>query len=290
MLEKTILERIDFVCQQHLSRKYVVVGKINETVKTFNSVVRTILMAVMMLVAGIVGWQGYSLYYQPRQLLEKQQAELDQVRSELKEREERLAAVNAELAKKAEELERSQLARRLLKMRHRIARLRVVDQVRDPNSEEVTTTVEFYEVNEDGAPVSEERKVYSLRGEQIFIECLVAKFEDEYIEREALDRSTAICLFQRIWGNAQSADEGLAIEGSTTSPTSYRRGGQMSDLEERIWGEFWTIANDPQLAAELGIRAAHGSAPNTKVEKEAVYELELRSTGEFTLKRLAESS
>ena len=272
-------------------------GKINETVQTFNSVVRTLLLATLMIVGGVVGWQGYSLYYQPRKLLEEQkqelsrvQAELDTTQEQLKQRDTELLEVRDELAKKTEELERAELARRLLKMRHRVARLRVVDQVRDPNSEQVSTTVEFYEVNEEGAPISDRKETYVLQGDQIFIECLVAKFEDKYIEREALDRSTAICLIQRIWGNSQSADEGHAIEDATTSPTSYRRGGQMSELEERIWSDFWTIANDPQLAAELGIRAAHGSAPNTKVQKEALYELELRSTGEFTLKRLAENS
>ena len=272
-------------------------GKIIETVNTFNSVARTLLMAALLVGAGIVGWQGYSLYYQPRQVIEQQQAELDQVRAELEQasvdledRDRQLAELNEELAKTAEELERAELARRLLKMRHRIAHFRVVDQVRDPNSEEVSTTVEFYEVNDEGAPIADQSNTYVVRGEQVFIECLVAKFEDEYIEREELDRSTAICLFQRIWGNSQSADDGFAIESATTRPTSYHRGGQVSELEERIWREFWTIANDPQLASELGIRAAHGSAPNIKVEKEGLYELEIRSTGEFTLKRLLESS
>ena len=120
----------------------------------------------------------------------------------------------------------------------------------------------------------------------MYVECLVAKFEDDYIEQAALDRSTAICLFQRIFGEYQQPQEGYPLDVQRTGPHTYARGGQLSALEQRIWSDFWQIANDPQQAAALGIRAAHADAPSTRVEKGAVYELELRSTGEFTLRRL----
>lgn len=60
----------------------------------------------------------------------------------------------------------------------------------------------------------------------------------------------------------------------------------MSEFEQQIWSDFWNIANDRQKAAEIGIRAAHADAPSTKVQKGATYELELRSTGEFSIRRL----
>ena len=43
---------------------------------------------------------------------------------------------------------------------------------------------------------------------------------------------------------------------------------------------------DPKKAAELGIRAAHADAPSIRVKPGATYELELRTTGEFTLRPL----
>ena len=52
----------------------------------------------------------------------------------------------------------------------------------------------------------------------------------------------------------------------------------MSAFEERIWSEFWNIANDPRQAEELGIRAAHGEAPSIKVRPGKSYLIHLRAS------------
>jgi hypothetical protein len=57
-------------------------------------------------------------------------------------------------------------------------------------------------------------------------------------------------------------------------------------MEKQIWKDFWTIAANPSRAAELGIRAAHADAPSIRVNEGVTYELELRTTGEFTLRPL----
>jgi hypothetical protein len=62
----------------------------------------------------------------------------------------------------------------------------------------------------------------------------------------------------------------------------------MSDFEKKIWDDFWTIANDPARATELGISASHAQAPSIRVEPGVTYELDLRSTGDFTLQRAGE--
>jgi len=72
-----------------------------------------------------------------------------------------------------------------------------------------------------------------------------------------------------------------------SSPTSYARGGKISEFEQKIWDDFWNIAGDRKKAAAIGIRAAHAVAPSIQVRKGVTYELELRSTGEFTLLPLA---
>lgn len=270
-------------------------GKINESVRTFNSVVRTFLFAVLVLGAGVVGWQGYSLYYQPRKLLDEKQQELQELQAQLEQagvdlqqRDEQLQSLQDQLASAEEQLEQAQTAMRLLKMRHRIAHLRVVDQKQAADSERLTSTIEFYEVNDDRAPSSSDKKTFEVEGQVVYVDCWVAMFEDKYIEEAAIDRSTAICLFQRIFGEYQNPKDGFPIDIASTSPTSYARGGQMSDLEKRIWKDFWLIANDNRLAAELGIRAIHGEAPSIKLQEGATYELELRSTGGLSIRRLAD--
>ena len=62
----------------------------------------------------------------------------------------------------------------------------------------------------------------------------------------------------------------------------------MSEFEQKIWDDFWEIASNREKAAEIGIRAAHADAPSTRVREGVTYELELRSTGEVTLRPLAE--
>jgi hypothetical protein len=58
----------------------------------------------------------------------------------------------------------------------------------------------------------------------------------------------------------------------------------MSEFEQKIWDDFWLIANDPARAGELGIFAAHGAAVSMRVRPGAKYELELRSTGDITIR------
>ena len=129
--------------------------------------------------------------------------------------------------------------------------------------------------------------MFVIEGDRVYVECLVAKFEDKYIEQADLDRATAICLFQRIFGEYQEPQEGFPIEEVGSTPTSYARGGKVSEFEQQIWDDFWTIAGDPQRAGEIGIRAAHADAPSTIVKPGVTYELELRATGEFTLRPIA---
>jgi len=266
-------------------------GQVHDTIRTLNSTLRTLLVGVLLVGAGLVGWQGYSFYNEPQQKLAEKQQELESTRTQLLQREQELANRTEELARlgtelqvKTEQVERLETTMTLLKLSHRIARLHVVDQQENADSGQLETTVDFFEVNDEGAPIDDRRRRFKVAGDQIYVECLVAKFEDKYIEHSDLERSTAICLFQRIFGEYQQPQEGFELDKIGSRPTSYARGGQMSDFEKQIWADFWNIANDPQQATKLGIRAAHADAPSTRVRKGKTYELELRSTGEFTLK------
>ncbi|NOY43764.1 MAG: hypothetical protein GXP26_18250 [Planctomycetes bacterium] len=258
-------------------------GGIHESVRTFNSTLRTLIFSVLVGGAGVAGWQGYSLYNEPQQQLAAKQDELDSLRVDLAAREQELLGLGEELDAKNQQLDRARTSLRLLKLSHRIARFRVLDQVENEETGRKLTTIEFYEVNNEGAPIDDRRKKFEIEGEHIYVECLVAKFDDKYIERADLDRSTAICLFQRIFGEYQQPQEGYQLDEMGSSPTSYARGGQISEFEQKIWDDFWNIASDRKKAAELGIRAAHAIAPSTRVKKGVTYELELRSTGEFSL-------
>lgn len=262
-------------------------GRINETVRTVNSALRTLLFGLLLVGAGVGGWKAYSLYNEPQQRLEAKQRELDLLADRLSSRTREVTELTATVRAKDEAIAKLDTSIGLLKLRHRIARLNVLDQQEDPETGKITTTIEFYEVSDEGIPLDDRRQKFEIEGDRVYIECLIAKFDDKFIEENDLDRRTAVCLFQRIFGEFQEPQDGFAIDQEGSSPASYR-GEEISEFEKRIWRDFWTIANDPEQAAELGIRAAHADAPSIYVRKGGVYELDLRTTGEMTLRPLAE--
>ena len=116
-------------------------GSMNDTVRTANSLLRTLLFAALVVGAGFAGWQGYSFYNEPQKKLEEKERELDVVRQDLADRQQQVDTLSADLQAKTEQLEKTETSLRLLKLRHRIARLEVLDQQPIPDTDRVMTTV-----------------------------------------------------------------------------------------------------------------------------------------------------
>jgi hypothetical protein len=256
---------------------------VNDTIKTVNSAVRTLLATVVVIGAAYVGYIGYALYNKPQQELAAKQAELHKALENLQKSSAEIAARDQQIGELNEKLDRAELAMHLLKVRRRLARLTVLDQRDDPALGMPVSRIEFVEINDDGQPIGP-AKQFEIQGDIVYIDYLNVTFDDKYVEASDLDRATSICLFQRIFGEHQQAAEGFQLDEVGTRPTAYARGTAMSDFEKKIWNDFWLIANDPQRAAELGIFAAHGAAVYQRVQPGATYELELRSSGGLTIR------
>ena len=125
------------------------------------------------------------------------------------------------------------------------------DQAGKSSAANLVTKLRFVEVNEQGDPIGE-AKDFDIVGDMVYIDYMRVTFDDKYVAESDLDRSTAIALFQRIFGEHQQAAEGFQLDEVGTRPTAYARGTPMSDFEKKIWSDFWLIANDPQRAAEMG--------------------------------------
>ena len=271
-------------------------GKVNETIKTVNATLRTLLMTALVAGAGYGGYLVYGLYNEPQQKLADKQKELDTTIESLKKanvdlaaRQQEIGQLNTALEEKAAQVERLEVAMKLLKVWRRLARLTVLEQSDDPNSEHLLSRIEFVEVNEDGQPIGE-AKQFDIVGDLVYIDYLRVTFDDRYIEESDLDRSTAICLFQRIFGEHQEAVDGFQLDNVGTRPTAYARGTEMSEFERKIWDDFWLIANDRQRAVEMGIHAAHAAAVAMRVQPGKQYEIDLRSTGDITIRPVENST
>src|SRR3954469_2670898 len=267
-----------------------------EGVRTINSFLRTLLAVFVLGGIGAGGYYGYTTYnakeidaQQKAKALEEKERALADASSRLEKTKTDLAGKIAELQAKEKEIaalnasiKKLELALRYLKIDHRVARFTAVDQTKDETTGEVSSLIEFVELNDEGHPIDTPRQ-FRIRGDIVYIDGWVVKFEDKYVEQADLERGTSLLLFKRIFGSGQKPDDGYPLDEIGSAPRAYARGGKMSDFERKIWDDFWNIANDAERAKQLGIRAAHGGAPFMKVEKGKSYRILLRASGDPTI-------
>lgn len=269
---------------------------LTELIRTVHHLVRTVLgVAVLagLTTAAYIGYRAYQAQQQAadaqaaalaqsQQALAQSQQQLDQARQQIASQAAELAAREARIAELEARVRRLETALHYLKIDHRVARFTAIDQTRDEATGEVSTLVEFVELNDEGHPI-DTPKQFRIRGDIVYIDGWVVKFEDKYVEQADLERGTSLLLFKRIFGSGQKPDDGYPLDEIGSTPRAYARGGKMSEFEKKIWDDFWAIANDPERARQLGIRAAHGGAPFMKVEKGRSYRILLRASGDPTI-------
>ena len=73
------------------------------------------------------------------------------------------------------------------------------------------------------------------------------------------------------------------LDAVGSRPAAYRGGEKISELEQKIWDQFWEFANDPAKAREAGVRAAHGEAPSIKLMPGKRYKILLRASDGLTI-------
>jgi len=255
-----------------------------ESLSTINSLLRTGLAIVLVGLLGAGGWYGYQLYNQGDLALQEKEQQLASVRFELAEQTRRLevkdqeiSALQVNLREKEERIQKLDTSLRLLKVNHRVGWITVQEQDIDPATNQLYTAGQFVEVNDKGELIGKPTS-FRINGDVVYIDNWVVKFEDKYVERAEIDRSTSLVLFRRVFGEHQNPSEGIPIDTIGARPEAYGSDHQMSEFEQQIWADFWTIANDQAKAAELGIRAAHGEAPSMKLQKGKSYKVTLRAS------------
>lgn len=187
----------------------------------------------------------------------------------------------AEARRRVKELE---ISLWLLKVNHRLARIEVVEQGPDPEDpSKIVTRVLFVELDEKGRPVGIEREI-NVQGKVLYIEGLVIKFNDTYVEAGDYLRGTSVAIFKRVFSENQAPSEGVEIDRPRMHPLPHRNDNLPDPYYEDLWERFWDYANDPDLAAEKGVRAMHGEAPSIELRPGKTYRVELRSSGGLSIR------
>ena len=274
-----------------------------QSLATINSFLRTLIALVV--IGGVTagGWMAYQNYFAAdfaakeaadklaaaeRQAEESRlqavslRNERDTALERIVQKDSEIASLNVDIEAKAKQIEKLDTAMRLLKVNQRKARVTVLDAWTDEATGESFSNVEFVELDEQGKPYGKP-KVFKLRGDEFHVDCWVVKFDDKYIEEADFLRSASLVLFKSIYGNVDGPTGGYPLEDVGGRPEAYGDGDKVSDFEKKIWDDLWTIANDPDLAETMGIRAAHGQVNYTKARKGKSYSLDLRASDGLTI-------
>jgi hypothetical protein len=232
----------------------------------------------------------YTNFFSNNLLLQQKQQQLLQVRADLKDVQARAAnqammidQIGADLEASREQVARLDTSLKLLKTNHRIALVEVLRQDANPQSGAVATEFRFQEVNDQGQPVSSSR-TFRVDGDVVYFDYWVIKFADELVESGS-DGASSLCLFRRLYGEFQEPVQGYTLDEANTRPAVYGH-GPINEYEREIWTNFWTIANDQQLAAGMGIRAAHGEAVSMQLQPGRKYQVLLRASDGLTIRPL----
>ena len=224
---------------------------------------------------GYIGVGAYNRHFGMEEDLKARDAKIEELNAGI-------SQLNAEIVVKDQTIRDLDLAVRLLKVDHRLAEIKVLDQ--STNAEgKLTTTIEFVEVNDLGQPIDTPHKA-TIDGDVVYIDAWVVKYDDKLVETGNPLGATSICLFRRLFGEHEKPVDGVALDKSGEEPVIYRQGQQISESEKQIWTQFWEYANNPKLAEKAGVRAAHGEAPSIKLRPDKMYEVELRASGGLTIK------
>jgi hypothetical protein len=196
-------------------------------------------------------------------------------------REERIAALNVELAARDARIQELEAALRLLKVDHRVARLEVLGQT-PTSGGAVETKLRFTELRPDGAPLKAPLEL-AVRGKRVYVEALVIRFDDTYVERGDALRGTSVCLFQRVFGDQQEPAQGPSLDASGQLPRAYADEEGPDPFYADLWTHFWEYAHDLRAAEAKGVRALQAEAPSIEAQVGRSYRLELRASGGLVL-------
>ena len=111
-----------------------------------------------------------------------------------------ISALTTELARSEQLRRQSEAARLLLKVNHRAALMEVLEQGPDPTDpEQILTRVRFVELDAAGKPAGTPQEI-TVQGTRVYLESLVIKFDDTFVEGGDALRGTSVCLFKKMFG------------------------------------------------------------------------------------------
>ncbi|MBL1216558.1 MAG: hypothetical protein D8M59_03595 [Planctomycetes bacterium] len=165
----------------------------------------------------------------------------------------------------------------------RMAQIIVTDQHTDPVTGSVLfTALLIAELDENGRVCN--RSQVTIPGRIAYFEGLVVKFEPDCVATAEPLRGHSLALLRRVYSESLAPDQGFPLDTPGSIPGAYRtHSPAAAEFEQMLWSRFWTLANDPAMAAELGVRVAQGEAVYKPMLPGRLYELTIDAIGGLNL-------
>lgn len=220
----------------------------------YRAIVRTILFALLAVVAAGIGWFYLHTTADTRKI------------AELEEKTQQLRAVVDRLTTDK-----------------RVADLFVLDQ--QTNAGHSKTDVLFVEYNRKGEAMP--ARLFTIEGEAAHVEAMVIEFNRDLVVANDPLKGHSIALFTRIFGDDQAPSTGPRIDVPGSVPLFYRDvDSHVVEFEQKLWQQFWQFESDKTLREASGVRVATGKGVWGPLEKGYRYTITLEPTG--NLSRTAE--
>lgn len=263
-------------------------SELMNNVKTINSAVRTMLVVGACGVVGYGGWFGYDNYVKPSVQAKQAIADLADLKAQFAKTETALKQTAEELEASQELNDRLETSMKLLKVDRRIANVTVLEKGKNEEGNPFME-VSFTEVDREGEPVGSSKN-FTILGDKFYVDGWVATFEDKYIEQADELRSASIFAFKSIYGDAEMPRDAQRLDTDSyqNGPPGVYFDDQQREFEQKIWGDFWKVCNDPHLQHELGIRAIQGQTSYVQPLEGKTYQINIRASGGMSLKPIEE--
>lgn len=169
---------------------------------------------------------------------------------------------------------------RRLSASRRIAQVDVIDQSADSLGNPIHMLL-WQEIAADGS-LGLPQHVQAV-GDLVYFEAAVIKFAEEDVAAGTPDRESSLAMFRRIFGDQQVPAGVPSIASSSLSAVSGEAAG-VASLDARLWELFWQMMDDPELAAQYGVRVANVEAPAVLLRPGQVWEIVLDADAGLSLR------
>ena len=253
--------------------------------------VRNLIMGTFAAITAFWSYQLYDYTSEQRREIEQRDAQIASLETDVQTGLEEIARKDvqierqaAEIEEQAAEIDRLELARQLLRLDHRVATIEVLRQgPAEDGSGQVETEILFTELDDAGDPIADGEPI-TIKGTRLYLDGLVIKFEDDYVEQGDHLRGTSVCLFERLFSDSVAPENGVPIDSRYRHPLPFRGDDLPDPLYGALFERIWDYANDPEAAAALGVRAISGEAPSIEARPGKTYRVELRQSGGMTIR------